>query len=105
MTKQLACHQSGIYVLTLENVRHMEVVSVTLQNYEFQNTLEKSSKTFVQNLLLHNLKDSKGFLYLLLNKTIALSLRCSYLVKVDFCAVMSDTNMLTTSYSRFIIFQ
>lgn len=28
----------------------------------------------------------------------------SYLVKVEFCAVMSDTNMLTTSCSRLIIF-
>lgn len=52
--------------LTLESVWHMEaVVSVTLQTMSYRTSWGKKRgivhSAFVQNPLLHNLKDSKGF--------------------------------------------
>lgn len=58
----------------------------------------------VQKLKLHNLEYNNGFCICCFSRQPTFSQKCSsLLVKVRYCAVMSDTNMLTASYSLTIM--
>lgn len=94
--------------LTLENVWHVEVVvSVMLQTMSYRTSWKKRGIVQIHLFRIRYCiisKIAKVFFICCLTRQSHCHWDVVYLVEVEFCAVMSDTNMLTTSYSWLIIF-